>query len=413
MAAAGGVRGTWPPKLAPNSPTPPSSSPPQVTFGGGGPLGGLQAVADSTGRVRGRVDHPAADPPLRPDGKLDVGGAVGSRGVLSVVRSRAGGGEPYTGLTPIVSGEVADDLAHYLATSEQTNCALALGVCLDKAGHVMAAGGWLVQVLPFCSDETLSTLERNVASLDPVSSLLADGKRPADITAALLDGLGVAHGGGFELAPEYGPCDTDGLKQRMTRALALLGEDEARRGRLGWGERVLGVFVARTGGVGGVGGVPTHRTLPDPPQPAPPALHTWPVLPGAGHRQGAGLFRGEVRVLLRRVPPGRGGRAGGGGRDEGGHGRRRRVSGGGARAAVALGGRGISCSPSFGAGLHCGCRGAQPASRRRGVGPLAAAGAACSQLRTAQLWAPGARHSRPHPAPARCLPIRPPARLAY
>lgn len=90
----------------------------QITFKGTGPLGGLQVVAEATGAVKGRVDNPAADPPLRKDGKLDVGGAVGG-GVLAIVRSREGGSEPYTGLTQIVSGEIADDLAHYLATSEQ------------------------------------------------------------------------------------------------------------------------------------------------------------------------------------------------------------------------------------------------------------------------------------------------------
>ena len=90
----------------------------QITFKGTGPLGGLQVVAEATGAVKGRVDNPAADPPLRADGKLDVGGAVGG-GVLAIVRSREGGGEAYTGLTQIVSGEIADDLAHYLATSEQ------------------------------------------------------------------------------------------------------------------------------------------------------------------------------------------------------------------------------------------------------------------------------------------------------
>jgi hypothetical protein len=90
----------------------------QITFKGTGPLGGLQVVAEATGAVKGRVDNPSADPPLRRDGKLDVGAAIGG-GVLAIVRSREGGSEPYTGLTQIVSGEIADDLAHYLATSEQ------------------------------------------------------------------------------------------------------------------------------------------------------------------------------------------------------------------------------------------------------------------------------------------------------
>jgi molecular chaperone Hsp33 len=216
----------------------------QVTFNGNGPLGSLQAIATSDGLVKGRADHPRADPPLRPDGKLDVGSAVG-RGVLAVVRSRVvppseGGGEaaapppppspsppPYTGLTQIVSGEVAADLAHYLATSEQTNCALALGVSLDRDGRVTAAGGFLVQVLPFCPDAALERLEVNVGGLPPVTEMIAAGDGPAAVTARLLDGLGTAPGA-FALTPRYGPCEKADLRARMVRAVALLGEDEVR-----------------------------------------------------------------------------------------------------------------------------------------------------------------------------------------
>lgn len=221
----------------------------QITFKGTGPLGGLQVVAEATGAVKGRVDNPLADPPLREsDGKLDVGGAVGG-GVLAIVRSRAGGGDPYTGMTQIVSGEVADDLAHYLATSEQVNCALALGVSLDKRGDVRAAGGFFAQVLPMCSEETLTALERNIAELPAVSSFFlppkvegegGEGEGAGDkkqqqqsggvagLTAALLKGIGAAPGPGFSLSPYYGPCEPEGLRERMVRAAALLGEEEVK-----------------------------------------------------------------------------------------------------------------------------------------------------------------------------------------
>jgi len=210
----------------------------QVTFTGTGPLGSLQAIATADGRVKGRCDNPAADPPLRADGKLDVGAAVG-RGVLAVVRSRAvpppadgspppPSTPPYTGLTQIVSGEVAADLAHYLATSEQTNCALALGVSLDRAGAVAAAGGFLVLVLPFCPDAALEALEANIAALPPITELMASGDgSPAALTSRLLAGLGVAPGA-FSLAPAYGPCEKADLRARMVRAVALLGADEVR-----------------------------------------------------------------------------------------------------------------------------------------------------------------------------------------
>lgn len=197
----------------------------QITFQGTGPLGGLMVVAESTGFVKGRVDNPAADPPLRPDGKLDVGAAVGG-GVLAVVRSKKGGGDPYTGLTEIVSGEVGEDIAHYLSTSEQTNCALGLGVTLDRAGVVVSAGGFLVQPLPLCSEATLSTLEQNIGSVKSVSGALADGAGADGLASTLLAGLGASSS--FRLTPRYGPCDTEGLRERMIRAAALLGEEEVR-----------------------------------------------------------------------------------------------------------------------------------------------------------------------------------------
>lgn len=198
----------------------------QLTFQGTGDLGGMMVVAEAEGRVKGRLQNPAADPPLRADGKLDVAAAIGA-GVLAVVRSRKGGGDPYTGLTEIVSGEVAADLAHYLATSEQINCALALGVQLDREGKVTAAGGFLVQPLPLCSDAALEALERNVGAIPSVSTLLASGAGATGVADALLAGLGSA-GAPFTLEPRYGPCDAAGLRDRMLRAAALLGEDEVK-----------------------------------------------------------------------------------------------------------------------------------------------------------------------------------------
>ena len=209
----------------------------QITFNGNGPLGSLQAIATSDGKVKGRMDNPAADPPLRPDGKLAVGTAVG-RGVLAVVRSRVPpvptdgsppppASPPYTGLTQIVSGEVAADLAHYLSTSEQTNCALALGVSLDRAGCITSAGGFLVQVLPFCPEAALEALEANLSSLPPVTELMGAGVSPAALTSRLLEGLGTAPDP-FSLTPTYGPCEPADLRARMVRAVALLGEDEVK-----------------------------------------------------------------------------------------------------------------------------------------------------------------------------------------
>ncbi|CAL5221871.1 g4134 [Coccomyxa viridis] len=196
----------------------------QVTFKGNGVLGGMQIIADAHGNVKGKVGNPAADPPLRPDGKLDVGAAVG-RGILAVVRSNKSQDEPYTGLTEIKSGEVAEDLAGYLADSEQISSALALGVSIHRDAAIRAAGGYLIQVLPFASEETLSQLEQNVARCGAMTDMLHEGCTPRVITERLLHGLGVSDSG-FSLHPRYGPCEADSLKERMKRAVALLGEKE-------------------------------------------------------------------------------------------------------------------------------------------------------------------------------------------
>lgn len=196
----------------------------QLSFKGDGVLGGVFAIADTKGQVKGRVGNPKADPPLRPDGKLAVGDAVGS-GVLSVVRSHPLQPQPYTGIVKIVSGEIAEDLATYMAESEQTNSALALGVAINRDCSVNAAGGYLVQVLPFCSEETLEQLEKNLAGLPSVTKLLQKGLSPQEVTDVILEGIGSA-GQPLAVVPKFGPCEAGPLKQRMKRAVASLGPKE-------------------------------------------------------------------------------------------------------------------------------------------------------------------------------------------
>ncbi|KAK9803149.1 hypothetical protein WJX72_002817 [[Myrmecia] bisecta] len=199
----------------------------QVTFRGDGIINGIQVIANATGRVKGKVGNPLADPPLRGDGKLDVGRAVG-KGVLAVVRSHPLAERPYTGMVPIETGEVAEDLARYLVDSEQTNSALGLGVSIQRDASIRAAGGFLIQVLPFASDETVGQLEANLRGLPSMTQLLHDGNSPADITAKILAGIGVADSA-FSLMPEFGPCEAEDLKERMKRAVALLGEAEVKQ----------------------------------------------------------------------------------------------------------------------------------------------------------------------------------------
>ena len=141
---------------------------------GDGPLGTILAVSDNEGNVRGKVDDPAVDLPLRPDGKLDVGGAVGKDGMLTVSKD-IGLREPYIGSTEIVSGEIAEDVAAYMTDSEQIPAAVGLGVLVDTDCSVAQAGGFIVQLMPGAPEELITKLEDNIFWMDSVTMQLLDG----------------------------------------------------------------------------------------------------------------------------------------------------------------------------------------------------------------------------------------------
>ena len=141
---------------------------------GKGPLGTVIAVSDSYGNVRGYVDEPSVDLPLRADGKLDVGAAVGGDGYLTVIRD-PGFGEPYIGSVQIVSGEIAEDVAAYLVESEQARAACALGVLIDTDQSVRAAGGYIIELLPGAPDELIDGLESAISVVGSASSVLDSG----------------------------------------------------------------------------------------------------------------------------------------------------------------------------------------------------------------------------------------------
>ncbi len=156
---------------------------------GGGPLGSVVAIADANGNCRGYVEHPDVTLPLRSDGKLDVGGAVGRSGLLGVIRDY-GEGQPYTGQVELRSGEIAEDLTYYYGTSEQIPTVCALGVLVDKTdSRRLLAGGMLVQVLPGASEEAISRLEQNAAALEPVTTMLARGMTIEEMCRKVLDGF--------------------------------------------------------------------------------------------------------------------------------------------------------------------------------------------------------------------------------
>ena len=146
---------------------------------GDGPIGMLTAVADSKGNVKGYVGNNLVDVPLKENGKLDVGTAVGKNGMLYIIKDLAVG-KPYVGMTPIVSGEIAEDFTNYFATSEQTPSVVALGVLVDKDG-IRSAGGYKLSLMPDATDEEISIIEENIKNIDPISKMLDENKTLEEI----------------------------------------------------------------------------------------------------------------------------------------------------------------------------------------------------------------------------------------
>lgn len=189
---------------------------------GGGPLGILLAVSDNQGNVRGTVDNPAVDIPLRPDGKLDVGAAVGCDGTLTVIRDLHMK-NPYVGSVGLLGGEIAEDLAAYFVESEQIPTACGLGVLVDRDQSVLSAGGYLVQMLPGAGEETAEQLEASLRAAKPVTELLRADPDPEALLRAALPGLELEI---LEKRPVEYRCDCS--RERMERALISLGREELR-----------------------------------------------------------------------------------------------------------------------------------------------------------------------------------------
>lgn len=159
-----------------------------VRINGGGAVGTLTAVADSMGNVKCCCDNNIVEIPLKPNGKLDVGGAVGTNGTITVVKD-LGLKEPYVGQTELVSGEIAEDITNYFATSEQTPTVCALGVLVNPDLTVRRAGGFIIQLLPFASDACIDVIEKNIAKMSSVTNLLELGYTAESIAMLALEGL--------------------------------------------------------------------------------------------------------------------------------------------------------------------------------------------------------------------------------
>ena len=187
---------------------------------GGGPLGTVLAVSDAEGNVRGYVQHPQISLMEKYRGKLDVGGAVGTDGMLTVIRDLRMK-EPYVGSVPLVSGEIAEDITEYFVQSEQTLTACALGVLVDTDQSVRAAGGYLIQLLPGAPDEVVDVIEAGIQNAGAVTSVLDKGLTARGMLELVMEGLELEI---LETSPVEYRCYCD--RDRVTATLISLGKKE-------------------------------------------------------------------------------------------------------------------------------------------------------------------------------------------
>ena len=185
---------------------------------GDGPLGGITVTADAKANVKGFVENPDAMLPPK-NGKLDVGGAVGI-GLLNVIKDM-GMKEPYVGQTILQTSEIAEDLTYYFATSEQVPSSVGLGVLMNKDNTVHCAGGFIVQVMPFVTDEVLSRLEENIQKISSVTQMLDDGHTPEQMLERVLEGLDIEI---TDTIPANFSCNCS--HERIEKAIISIGKKD-------------------------------------------------------------------------------------------------------------------------------------------------------------------------------------------
>lgn len=186
---------------------------------GSGPIQGLTVTADSKGSVKGYAYNPNVMLPPSEKGKLDVGGALGA-GILSVIKDM-GLKEPYVGQTHLVSGEIAEDLTYYFATSEQVPSVVALGVLMNKDNTVRRAGGFILQLLPFASEEVITELENKINNIDSITKLLDQDMTPEMILQHILGDFGLDI---MNQIPAHFECNCD--KKRIEKAIISIGQKD-------------------------------------------------------------------------------------------------------------------------------------------------------------------------------------------
>ena len=187
---------------------------------GDGPLGTILAVSDNEGNVRGTVDNPQVDLPLRADGKLDVGSAVGFDGTLTVIRD-LNMKEPYVGSVGLLGGEIAEDLAAYFVESEQIPTACGLGVLVDRDQSVLVSGGYIIQLLPGASEDIITMVEGGIYAAGPVTELLKEDSDPESLLRRVMSDFELEI---LEKSPIEYRCYCS--RDRMERALISLGPEE-------------------------------------------------------------------------------------------------------------------------------------------------------------------------------------------
>jgi len=190
---------------------------------GGGPVGSLLAVADGKGNVKGYAENPLVELPARADGKLDVGGAVGFDGLLTVIRD-SGVKEPYIGQIPLISGEIAEDITSYYATSEQIPTVCALGVLVERDLTIKRAGGYLLQLLPGATEKEITQLEQNVGKLKSMTEMLENSHTVYEIIDMVLDGF---YPNVLDETEVQYHCDCS--RDRVERAYMSLGQEELQK----------------------------------------------------------------------------------------------------------------------------------------------------------------------------------------
>ena len=190
-----------------------------LQIGGAGPVHGLTVTADSQGNVKGYADNPQAMMPPNSLGKLDVGGVIGA-GVLTVIKDM-GLKEPYSSTIELATGEIGDDLTYYFATSEQIPSSVALGVLMEKNNTVKQAGGFIIQLMPFTSEEVIAKLEEKLTHMSPVTTLLEEGRTPEQILKTVLGDMDLEI---TDTMPVQFHCNCS--KERVEKVLLSLGKKE-------------------------------------------------------------------------------------------------------------------------------------------------------------------------------------------